>query len=86
MEIWGVLKINAVIEKYNISKIFLDLIVKSKSGTGKTLVFGLIALEKVRIDWKVPQVLILAPTREIAIQIKDVISAIAVDLSGTLAI
>lgn len=52
---------------------FLDLIVQAKSGTGKTLVFGIIALEMIDITITQPQVLILAPTREIAVQIKEVI-------------
>ncbi|KAH1003981.1 hypothetical protein HUJ04_003806 [Dendroctonus ponderosae] len=54
----------------------LDIIVKSKSGTGKTLVFGIISLESIKLDKAEPQVLILAPTREIAVQIQDVIRSV----------
>ncbi|KAL1516749.1 hypothetical protein ABEB36_000613 [Hypothenemus hampei] len=59
-----------------------DVIVKSKSGTGKTLVFGLIALESINLDKHLPQVLILAPTREIAFQIQDVLTNIGQFLDG----
>ncbi|XP_052081790.1 ATP-dependent RNA helicase DDX54-like [Mytilus californianus] len=54
----------------------LDLIVQAKSGTGKTCVFSVIALEGLQLDTSALQVLILAPTREIAIQIWDVIKSI----------
>lgn len=61
---------------------FLDLIVKAKSGTGKTAVFGIIALETIDVTITSPQVLILAPTREIAIQIEHVLKAIGVNIKG----
>ncbi|XP_070559652.1 uncharacterized protein [Ptychodera flava] len=54
----------------------LDLIVQAKSGTGKTCVFSVIALESLQLDSNSTQVLILAPTREIAVQIQDVILSI----------
>ncbi|MBY0756246.1 DEAD/DEAH box helicase [Clostridium sardiniense] len=48
-----------------------DLIVKAQTGSGKTAAFGIPLCEK--IDWEenTPQALILAPTRELAMQIKD---------------
>ena len=48
-----------------------DLIVKSQTGTGKTASFVIPLCEK--IDWNEnsPQVLILSPTRELAIQIGE---------------
>ncbi|ESO82336.1 hypothetical protein LOTGIDRAFT_223393 [Lottia gigantea] len=54
----------------------LDLIVQAKSGTGKTCVFSVIALENIQITSSALQVLVLAPTREIAVQIQDVIKNI----------
>ena len=33
-----------------------DLVVQAKSGTGKTLVFGIAAVELVRLDLPLPQV------------------------------
>ncbi|XP_066251330.1 probable ATP-dependent RNA helicase DDX20 [Euwallacea similis] len=59
-----------------------DLIVKSKSGTGKTLVFSVIALESIKLEKQAPQVLILAPTREIAVQIQEVIQSIGTFFEG----
>lgn len=63
--------------------IYVDLIIRAKSGTGKTIVFGIIALEVVDIKISTPQVLILAPTREIAIQICEVLKAIGSKIEGT---
>ncbi|CAG8437134.1 10450_t:CDS:10 [Scutellospora calospora] len=57
-------------------KLGLDVIAQAKSGTGKTIVFGVIALEMLDLNNNRPQALILAPTREIAVQIKEVISNI----------
>ena len=53
------------------------MIIQAKSGTGKTCVFGIISLEHlVSSKSNTLQVLILAPTREVAIQIADVIKSI----------
>jgi ATP-dependent RNA helicase DDX20 len=60
-----------------------DLIVKSKAGTGKTLVFSIIALETVNVSREQLQVLILAPTREIAVQIQDVLRNVGRHIDGT---
>ncbi|CAG9833112.1 unnamed protein product [Diabrotica balteata] len=59
-----------------------DLIVKSKSGTGKTLVFSLIALESLSTHLKKLEVLILSPTREIAVQSQDFIKQIGCFFEG----
>ena len=63
-----------------IARLGIDLIAQSKSGTGKTIVFVVCALEMVRQDLQneipCPKVLILAPTREIAVQIGDLINSI----------
>ena len=45
-----------------------DVIVQSQSGTGKTGVFTIGALQSVDLQLREPQVLILSPTRELAEQ------------------
>ncbi|XP_021232811.1 probable ATP-dependent RNA helicase DDX20 [Numida meleagris] len=60
----------------------LDLIVQAKSGTGKTCVFSTIALDALLLDSPATQVLILAPTREIAVQIHAVITTIGIKMEG----
>ncbi|XP_031846731.1 uncharacterized protein LOC116433117 [Nomia melanderi] len=59
-----------------------DLIMRAKSGTGKTLVFCVIALEMLDIQISSVQVLILAPTREIAVQISEVCSSLGCEIKG----
>lgn len=46
-----------------------DLIGKSQTGTGKTFAFGIPSLESVDTEEKFTQVLIICPTRELAIQV-----------------
>ncbi|NXX83353.1 DDX20 helicase, partial [Urocolius indicus] len=60
----------------------LDLIVQAKSGTGKTCVFSTIALDAVLLESPATQILILAPTREIAVQIHAVITTIGIKMEG----
>eukprot|EP00095_Tigriopus_kingsejongensis_P012061 maker-scaffold60_size442463-snap-gene-0.19 protein:Tk12061 transcript:maker-scaffold60_size442463-snap-gene-0.19-mRNA-1 annotation:"hypothetical protein DAPPUDRAFT_190766" len=60
----------------------LDLVVQAKSGTGKTLVFVLTALEKVDLSLKSVQTLVLAPTREIAVQGARVALEVGAGLPG----
>ncbi|KAJ8983858.1 hypothetical protein NQ317_016463 [Molorchus minor] len=55
-----------------------DVIVKSKSGTGKTLLH----FETVEVLKTQTQVLILAPTREIVVQIEEVISTVGTFIEG----
>ncbi|XP_070464077.1 probable ATP-dependent RNA helicase DDX20 [Equus przewalskii] len=59
-----------------------DLIVQAKSGTGKTCVFSTIALDSLILENLSTQILILAPTREIAVQIHSVITAIGIKMEG----
>ncbi|NWX40056.1 DDX20 helicase, partial [Steatornis caripensis] len=60
----------------------LDLIVQAKSGTGKTCVFSTVALDAVLLESPATQILILAPTREIAVQIHAVIMTIGIKMEG----
>lgn len=46
-----------------------DIIALAQTGTGKTAAFGLPVIQKVNTPEVVPQVLILAPTRELCLQI-----------------
>ncbi|VDM61452.1 unnamed protein product [Angiostrongylus costaricensis] len=55
----------------------LDMLVQAKSGTGKTLVFSILAVENLNLQSHEVQKMIVAPTREIASQIKDTIKMIA---------
>lgn len=48
-----------------------DLIVNSQTGSGKTAAFAIPLCHLVRWEEKKPQVLVLAPTRELAIQVKE---------------
>ncbi|KZE66199.1 hypothetical protein AWM68_07460 [Fictibacillus phosphorivorans] len=49
-----------------------DMIIESPTGTGKTLAYALPALSKLNPEVKNAQVLFLAPTRELAMQIYEV--------------
>lgn len=46
-----------------------DLIALAQTGTGKTAAFGLPILEKIQLQQKIPQAIILCPTRELCLQI-----------------
>jgi len=53
-----------------------DLIAQAQSGTGKTATFAIGSLQKVDFSDRFTQVLILAPTRELAQQIQKVVIAL----------
>ncbi|MFZ3590947.1 DEAD/DEAH box helicase [Bacillus sp. DJP31] len=53
-----------------------DLVVKSQTGSGKTASFGIPICEMIHWDEKKPQALILTPTRELAVQVRDDITNI----------
>ncbi len=54
-----------------------DLIGKAQTGTGKTAAFGIPIIENIVPDSKKVQALILAPTRELAIQVAEELSTFA---------
>lgn len=63
-----------------LARLGIDLIAQSKSGTGKTIVFVVTALEMIVQDQTpCPKVLIVAPTREIALQIADLIDSLTMN-------
>ncbi|MBM4763229.1 DEAD/DEAH box helicase [Bacillus sp. B15-48] len=48
-----------------------DLVVKSQTGSGKTAAFGIPICDQVEWKEKKPQALILTPTRELAVQVRE---------------
>jgi ATP-dependent RNA helicase DeaD len=54
-----------------------DVLGQAQTGTGKTAAFGIPALEKVDISDKRTQVLMLCPTRELAVQVTEELRRIA---------
>ncbi|MGP7815721.1 DEAD/DEAH box helicase [Niallia sp. 01092] len=48
-----------------------DLVVKSQTGSGKTASFGIPICEMIDWEEKKPQALILTPTRELAVQVRE---------------
>lgn len=48
-----------------------DIIGQSNTGTGKTAAFGIPILEKIDRDIKMPQAIVLLPTRELAVQVAN---------------
>ncbi len=54
-----------------------DLVGQAQTGTGKTAAFALPLLERLEKDQKLPQVLVLAPTRELAMQVAESFRAYA---------
>ena len=59
-----------------------DLIALAQTGTGKTAAFGLPVLHKVEVDRKLPQAIILAPTRELCLQIAKDMDTFAKYIKG----
>ncbi len=48
-----------------------DIIGQAQTGTGKTAAFALPLMSRIDVSKKVPQLLVLAPTRELAIQVAE---------------
>ncbi|WP_446897340.1 DEAD/DEAH box helicase [Clostridium sp. LBM24168] len=53
-----------------------DIIVKSQTGSGKTAAFSIPICNEIYLEENLPQVLVISPTRELAIQIKEEFSNI----------
>jgi ATP-dependent RNA helicase len=53
-----------------------DVIAQSQSGTGKTATFSISALQVIDLQIRETQVLVLSPTRELAVQIQKVVLAL----------
>ncbi|MEI8216850.1 MAG: DEAD/DEAH box helicase [Eubacteriales bacterium] len=54
-----------------------DIIGQAQTGTGKTCAFGIPAIEMLDMTQKCVQVLILCPTRELAVQVSEEINAVS---------
>jgi ATP-dependent RNA helicase DeaD len=54
-----------------------DIVGQSQTGSGKTAAFAIPAIEKTNPDKREPQVLILCPTRELAVQVSEEVHKLA---------
>ena len=70
------------IQKAAIPELLLgrDLVGQAQTGTGKTAAFGLPLLQRLDPDQRTPQVLVLTPTRELALQVAEAFSGYAARL------
>ena len=59
-----------------------DLVGQAQTGTGKTAAFALPLLSRIDLALKRPQILVLAPTRELAIQVAEAFKTYARHLKG----
>jgi ATP-dependent RNA helicase DeaD len=59
-----------------------DVLGQAQTGTGKTAAFALPALSRIEAATKKPQVLVLAPTRELAIQVAEAFQKYAAHIPG----
>ncbi|SHA09746.1 DEAD-box ATP-dependent RNA helicase CshA [Bathymodiolus thermophilus thioautotrophic gill symbiont] len=59
-----------------------DVIGQAQTGTGKTAAFALPLLDKIDIKLNAPQLLILTPTRELAIQVAEAVQTYARGIKG----
>ena len=59
-----------------------DVLGQAQTGTGKTAAFALPILSRIDLNQKEPQVLVLAPTRELAIQVAEAFQRYAGHLRG----
>ncbi len=59
-----------------------DLVGQAQTGTGKTAAFALPILARIDVARKEPQALVLAPTRELAIQVAEAFASYATHLPG----
>jgi ATP-dependent RNA helicase DeaD len=59
-----------------------DVVGLAQTGTGKTAAFALPILSRLDLSQKQPQALVLAPTRELAVQVAEAFERYAVDMAG----
>ncbi|MBO2459151.1 DEAD/DEAH box helicase [Actinomadura sp. LCR2-06] len=77
-EIADALQAEGIVEAFPIQELALpialgghDIIGQARTGTGKTLAFGAALLQRIEHGGKKPQALVVAPTRELALQVTD---------------
>ena len=59
-----------------------DVVGQSQTGSGKTAAFALPAIERVDVRLRAPQVLILCPTRELAVQVAEEVAKLSAFKKG----
>ncbi|WDE00620.1 DEAD/DEAH box helicase [Thalassomonas actiniarum] len=59
-----------------------DVLGEAQTGTGKTAAFGLPALAQIDTSIKKPQLMVLAPTRELAMQVAEAIESFSKNMKG----
>jgi len=59
-----------------------DILGQAQTGSGKTAAFALPLLENINLKQRSPQILVLAPTRELAIQVSEAFQKYASNLKG----
>ncbi|MFI4890275.1 MAG: DEAD/DEAH box helicase, partial [Steroidobacterales bacterium] len=59
-----------------------DMLGQAQTGTGKTAAFALPALTRIELSEREPQVLVLVPTRELALQVAEAFQRYAAHLAG----
>src|SRR5437868_1741196 len=77
-EIADALQAEGIVEAFPIQELALpialsghDIIGQARTGTGKTLAFGAALLQRIKHGGRKPQALVVAPTRELALQVTD---------------
>jgi len=77
-EIAAALEAEGIIEPFAIQNLALpialdghDVIGQARTGTGKTLAFGIPLLQRIAADGDTPRALVVVPTRELAVQVTD---------------
>ncbi|VDM17255.1 unnamed protein product [Hydatigera taeniaeformis] len=65
-----------------LGRLGVDMIVQAKSGTGKTVVFAVIALETIEVNKNAIQAIVISPTREVALQSAIVIRQLGHFIAG----
>ena len=77
-EISDALETEGIVEPFPIQSLALpialgghDIIGQARTGTGKTLAFGIPVLQRIEHGGRAPRALVVVPTRELAIQVTD---------------